>query len=254
MENAKIGFFKKVKLAIFNFEAYENFINENIREAFKYFLKILLIFTIITTIAITYKVYKLGTEGLIDTVLENISEQEDLKITLEELNQDIEEMGGENVFIATFAVTAFIIIYIVFFVAIFFNIIIGSILSLIINAIINTKFKYVDLIKISVYAITLSFILLGIYQVVNILWGFTIKYFDYAYDAIFYIYLISVMMTMKTELIKNMQEVQKVVEIEKQVKKELKEEKEREQKQKDTKDKKEKKNEDEEEEPQGDNA
>lgn len=254
MENAKIGFFRRIKLAISNFESYEKFINENIKDAFKYFFKILLVFTIITTIAITYKVYTLGPDGLVNTILESMPTEKSLEIDIEDLNQDIEEIGGQGAFILTFAVTAFIIIYIVFCVIIFLNVFIGSILGLIINAFINTKFKYKDLVKISVYAITLPLILLAIYQVVNILWGYTVKYFDYAYDAIFYIYLISVMMTMKAEMIKNMQELQKVVEVEKQVKKELNEEKERERKKKETEDKKENKDGNEQDEPQGNNA
>ena len=48
-----MGFFRRVKTAIVDFEGYQNFISENLSKAIKYFLMITLIFSIIITICIT---------------------------------------------------------------------------------------------------------------------------------------------------------------------------------------------------------
>lgn len=55
MENRKIPFFKRVKLAIFNLERYQDFATEKLSVAIKYFLKLMFVFTAIIAIAITYQ-------------------------------------------------------------------------------------------------------------------------------------------------------------------------------------------------------
>ncbi|MGN1302011.1 MAG: hypothetical protein ACI4U9_05800, partial [Clostridia bacterium] len=75
----------------------------------------------------------------------------------------------------------------------------------------------------------------------NTLFGTTIKFFQIAYSAISYIYLITVMLMMKADVIKNTQELQRVLEEQKKVKEELEREKQEEkerQKEKEEKDKK----------------
>ena len=56
MENKKLSFFSRVKKAIFKFEDYEFFINEKIKVAIFYIFKLLILSSIIVSIAITYKV------------------------------------------------------------------------------------------------------------------------------------------------------------------------------------------------------
>lgn len=53
METEKIGFFKRVKLAIFNLEKYSIFANEKFSKALKYLLLLILIVTIVLSIAST---------------------------------------------------------------------------------------------------------------------------------------------------------------------------------------------------------
>ena len=52
-ENKKIGFFKRVKMAIFNLEKYEIFANERFSKAFKYLLLLIVIVTIFLAVATT---------------------------------------------------------------------------------------------------------------------------------------------------------------------------------------------------------
>ena len=47
MEQKKIPFFKKLKNAIVNFDEYQNFSQEKLGTAIKYFLKLMLIFSIL---------------------------------------------------------------------------------------------------------------------------------------------------------------------------------------------------------------
>ena len=54
-ENYKIGFFKRLKLAICNLEDYDVFAVEKTRKAFEYFIKLMLVFSAIICIGITYQ-------------------------------------------------------------------------------------------------------------------------------------------------------------------------------------------------------
>ena len=55
MEKIKMGFFKKIKIAIFNLERYSQFALEKTSESLKYLIKLTLLFSLIISLAITYK-------------------------------------------------------------------------------------------------------------------------------------------------------------------------------------------------------
>ena len=44
MEDKKISFFKRIKIAIFNVEKYQNLISEDVKVAVKYFVKLIFYF------------------------------------------------------------------------------------------------------------------------------------------------------------------------------------------------------------------
>ncbi len=58
METEKIGFFKRVKMSIFNLEKYSIFVNEKFSKALKYLFLLLLIVTTILAISMTVEVSK----------------------------------------------------------------------------------------------------------------------------------------------------------------------------------------------------
>ena len=58
MEQKKIPFFKKLKNAIVNFDEYQNFSQEKLGTAIKYFLKLMLIFSILISGFLTARMYK----------------------------------------------------------------------------------------------------------------------------------------------------------------------------------------------------
>lgn len=111
----------------------------------------------------------------------------------------------------------------------------------------GVKFKVSPMIALSIYSITLSLVLSGIYGVVYILTGFVIKYFNVMYLLIAYIYIIAAIFMIKYDLIKQSEELQKIIEVQKQVRKEMDEKKEEDNSTEDKKekDKKEEKPEDE---------
>ena len=64
------------------------------------------------------------------------------------------------------------------------------------------KLTFRQLFAMSVYAFTLSNIFNMIYFVVNYFAGITIKYFDVAYIALAYIYLVTVLFLIKTDFLR----------------------------------------------------
>lgn len=288
MEAKKIGFFTRIKKSIFNFEEYEKFIEEPIKKAFGYFFKLILIFSLLTTIALTYTVntniQKIKTA--IETEFPNfkvenntlsIEEQDTFEYYFEDYDfqlimseteenyvkndydnclimlkdkiivkysgyvgefeyndigdiskQTIENFFGTNEWKALYlnvCLVIFLLNFILYTIIILLDIITLFILGLIVNILIKTKFKYQDILKIAIYAMTLPILLYLLYIIANTLFGTTIKFFQIAYSAISYIYLITVMLMMKAEAIKNTQELQRILEEQKKVKEELEREK-----------------------------
>lgn len=288
METAKIGFWRRIKKAILNFDEYEKFITENISKAFGYFFKLITIFSLVITIALVYKM-NTETEKVVNTVEKefpdfsitnnelqmeteknfeyyfedlgfnviigkNINETNDYKNCLSLLNDKIvlkydgysQEITYENaqinnvskqsiidkyeskdkkVLYSTVSMIMFFSSFGVYTIVFLIDIITLTIMGLIINIIIRTTFKFKQIFKISVYAMTLPIILYLAYIVANMIWGTTIKYFEIGYNAISYIYLITVLLMMKSDIIKNTQELQKVLDEQKKVREELQREK-----------------------------
>jgi hypothetical protein len=154
-----------------------------------------------------------------------------------------------------------IYMFIEYLIQILLDIIILSIIGFLFSRIIGIKFKYKQIFNMSVYAITLSFLLYIIYVVVNIFTGFIINYFEVAYNAIAYIYIMTAMMMIKSDLTKEKVMVGKIVQEQKKVREENKTEEEnrdeedkKEEKQKEKKEKKRKEKEKQGETPEGSNA
>lgn len=322
MQNKKVGFFTRIKKAILKFDEYEKFMEESLGKAFKYFFKLMLVFSLFVTIALTYNTVKNVNKTVSQFKNEfpefeisdgalNVASEEAFELYVDEYNlqfvmdstkESYEENDYENSIVMlknsmimemdgykqeigyndigdiskqtiidsmkskeliAFYVVMFLVMllvnFIVYSIVIFFDVITLSILALIINLFIKTKFKYKDLLKLSIYAITLPVILYMLYSVANVFFGTTIKVFEYAYDAISYIYVITVMFMLKSDAIKNTQELQKIKEEQKKVKEELEREKQeekekKEEKEPEEKEKKERKKEKTPETPQTDNG
>lgn len=320
MERKKINFFKRVKNAVTNFDEYKNFAEEKLSVAVKYLLKVVLIFTIAITIALSIKIvdetnkaieifkqefpefkfennllivdeansqYIRGDESgffgiIVDSNKDEINNIEEINnyqivvavlknkiviknidniqntITYEQISQnyDLTNLNKQSVIDITSSdliTKAYIIViaislvylFIAYFIQILIDVLFLSLIGFILSKIIGIKFSYKSIFSMSIYALTLSILLYLIYIVVNLFTGFNIVYFDIAYDAIAYIYIITAMLMIKSDLIKQQIEVGKIVEEQKKVReeKEHQEENKEQEKKKEDKEKKEDKKE-----------
>lgn len=315
MEQKKIPFFKRLKNAIVNFDEYQNFSQEKLGTAIKYFLKLMLIFSILISGFLTARMYKeiktiktsfaeecpdfrienntlliegenkkyekdIGYETLgliVDSENTDLTEEQNgqyqriiafykdrmvmktmdtkTSMTYEDIskNQNINGLSKQQildyansnemlVIYSIFFVVTIIFVFIAYSIQILLDIFLLSIIGLIMSKIAAVKLKYKEVFNMSIYALTLSIVLYLIYICVNISTGFTIKYFDLAYQIISYIYIVTAILMIKSDLIKQQIEVGKIIEEQKKVREEKKQEDNEEEKPKeDKKEKKEKK-------------
>lgn len=321
MEQKKIPFFKRLKNAITNFDEYQKFSQEKLGTAIRYFLKLMLIFSILISGFLTARMYKeietiktsfaeecpdfrienntlliegenkkyekdIGYETLgliVDSENTDLTEEQNgqyqriiafykdrmvmktmdtkTSMTYEDIskNQNINGLSKQQildyansnemlVIYSIFFVVTIIFVFIAYSIQILLDIFLLSIIGLIMSKIAAVKLKYKEIFNMSIYALTLSIVLYLIYICVNITTGFTIKYFDLAYEIISYIYIITAILMIKSDLIKQQIEVGKIVEEQKKVREEKKQEDNEEEKPKeDKKEKKEKQDKDKEE-------
>lgn len=315
MEQKKIPFFKRLKNAITNFDEYQKFSQEKLGTAIKYFLKLMLIFSILISGFLTARMYKeietiktsfaeecpdfrienntlliegenkkyekdIGYETLgliVDSENTDLTEEQNgqyqriiafykdkmvmktmdtkTSMTYQDIskNQNINGLSKQQIldyansnemlviYSISFVVTI-IFVFIAYSIQILLDIFLLSIIGLIMSKIAAVKLKYKEVFNMSIYALTLSIVLYLIYICVNISTGFTIKYFDLAYQIISYIYIVTAILMIKSDLIKQQIEVGKIIEEQKKVREEKKQEDNEEEKPKeDKKEKKEKK-------------
>lgn len=98
-----------------------------------------------------------------------------------------------------------------------------AILGFILARIIGIKIKFKATFNMGIYALTLPIILNLIYLVINTFTGFTVRYFQWMYTTISYIYVIVAILIIKTDLINRQMELMKIVEEQEKVKKEIEE-------------------------------
>ena len=301
----KIGFFKRIKIAIFKLEDYVMFLGERTSVALNFFLILILLISLIISIVSSYNFYKMSntaysyiqnelpnfkyennilkfeknleaydydykfrlyintddnvSEDILKTYKENMY-SDDLGLVLlkdkaiyifdgnvieqtyQELFSDqyLGQLGinftNKQELVNSIQNIGFGTVINVYFVANFISIFINNVITnlgyLFVVAIFGyiaarfcgVRFKMSPMISLSVYSLTLSIILSGIYLVIYMLTGFIIKYFDVMYLLIAYVYIIAAILMIKYDLIKQSEELQKIIEVQKQVKKELNDE------------------------------
>jgi len=126
----------------------------------------------------------------------------------------------------------FIYLFMIYFISILVDVLILAILARIVSIISRIGLKFAPAFNIAVHSITLSVILNLIYIIVNLLTGFTIKYFGLMYSTISYIYVIVAVLMIKTDFITRQLELIKLAEEQQKVKEELQKQKEEEEKKK----------------------
>ena len=301
----KIGFFKRIKIAIFKLEDYGMFLGERTSVALNFFLILILLISLIISIVSSYNFYKMSntaysyiqnelpnfkyennilkfeknleaydydykfrlyintddnvSEDILKTYKENMY-SDDLGLILlkdkaiyifdgDVIEQTYQELFSDQ-YLGQLGInftnkqelvnsiqnigfgTVINVYFVANFISIFTNNVITNLGYLFVVAIFGyiaarfcgVRFKMSPMISLSVYSLTLSIILSGIYLVIYMLTGFIIKYFDVMYLLIAYVYIIAAILMIKYDLIKQSEELQKIIEVQKQVKKELNDE------------------------------
>ena len=156
-----------------------------------------------TTISMTYS-----------EIVESVFGSSNVEITKSDLIQYLSGNGRTSILIVNFA-SLFIAYFIIYITSGLIYALVLGLIGFLSAKITKMKLTFVQLFSMSVYAFTLSNILNIVYFVVNYFAGITIKYFDIAYMAIAYVYLVAVIFMMKYDNFRKQ---------ESQVKKEEKEE------------------------------
>ena len=140
----------------------------------------------------------------------------------------IKYVDNMNVFsiYATIYFIMFIYLFIIYFIAILMDVLILAILAIIISRMSRIKLKFAPCFNIAVHGVTLSVLLNLMYIIVNLLTGFNIKYFNFMYNAISYIYVVVAILMIKTDFINRQIELMKIVEEQEKVRQELEKQKE----------------------------
>lgn len=151
-----------------------------------------------------------------EEVMQGLFGSTEVEITKSNLLEYLNGNGRASIFVVNFF--AYFIAYFIIYLS--SGIIYALVLALIgftSAKLTKIKLTFGNIFAMAVYAFTLSNILNMIYFVVNYFAGITIKYFDVAYIAIAYVYLVAVLFLIKTDTLKKQ---------ENEVKQENKEEKE----------------------------
>lgn len=138
--------------------------------------------------------------------------------------QDITEMlSGSNEWIlyAVFFGIMYIYLFVIYLSTTLIDALLYSLLAYITGVFSRLRLKYGPCYNIAVHALTLPIILNLIYMIVNLLTGYTIKYFDIMYMAITCIYIITSILMIKTDIIKKQMELSKIISEQEKVKAEM---------------------------------
>lgn len=262
----KIGFFKRLKMAIFELENYIQFISEKSGKAIFYSLKLVIILSFIIVAAnaiFVYAKYNNPTNYLDNIVPNFVYQNSKLEIDKDDLTTDEKKSTAEvmkqlspsikeifsgqtysktdlmqyvqenerNIVIIGVAVVFIEGIFDLFIFWIMIAIL-TSFIGWIVLKFLRIKMKYSRLYALSTYASTLSIILTVIYTMLNTFFGVYIDVFDYLSMLISYIYITAVIYMIKSDLIKQQLELIRIATVQAQVKEQLDKEKEEEEKRK----------------------
>lgn len=303
----QIGFFKRLKKAIFELEDYGFFLGEKLTVAFKYFFVLMFLVSVVFSLTVTYKsssvinrgysylvnempefeykdgllnfkdvvkaydhdygfsliadtsenvkkekikeykdeIYKAGDYGilLLDNELIMIVSGNENTINYSEylasagfnpeevtanekqdLINSLAQIGIPNLLLTMFI---FLVIgsYVANIIIVLSDVCIVAIFGWFAARICGVNFKMNPMIALSIYGLSLSIVLDLIFDVIYIMNGFTVQYFEIIYLLIAYVYIIAAIFMIKYDLIKHTEELKKIIEVQKQVQKELEQEK-----------------------------
>lgn len=122
---------------------------------------------------------------------------------------------------AVYFVTALVSVYVTNLLTILSDLCLVAIFGWFIAKFCGVNIPMINMIEISIYGLTLSILLSGVYSILIILAGFTIAYFNLIYLLISYVYIIAAILMIKYDLMKQKEELKKIIEVQKKVKAEM---------------------------------
>ena len=219
MQTEKNGFFKEVKKSIKDFDQYEDFAIATTGKSMQYILILILILALVIYGLFIYKFSVSDEEGL-SFFKENI-----LNLNFEEEGITIEEI--DNIIIQSKNdVIIPIWIYLLYLTNGIVDAVILAALGYIVARISRIKILFKASFRMAIHALTLPILLEILYIIVHSLTGFEIRYFDWMYTTISYIYMIVAILMIKTDIINRQLQLIKLQEEQKKVREKIKKEKE----------------------------
>lgn len=276
----KIGFFKRLKTAIFEPENYIEFINEKLSKSLIFGLKLVTLLSLIITISniiFIFAKYNTPDNYLNEIIPEFTYEKSELKIDendtkseekkqmsqiMKQVVPSITTVLGEGTYtksdlihyvqenqktiIMVSVTTIFIENILDLYIMWLMVAILTSFIGWVALVFLRIKMKYSKLYTLSIYASTLSIILTVIYTLLNVFGNVYIDSFDYLSILISYIYITAVIYMIRADLIKQQIELIRIATVqaeEKEKKEKEKEEQKKEETEKDSKNEEENKEE-----------
>lgn len=193
----------------------------------------------------------LNTSGITTYSYEELENQYQIgDFNKEQVIDFISQINQPTLYLGVY-ISIFLYMFLVYTITTLFDVIILALLGYIIARIARVKLRLNATFNVGVHALTLPIVLNLIYILVNLFTGFTIKYFQWMYTTISYIYVIVAILMIKTDIINTQIELAKIVKEQEKVRQELEEEKKEEGKKELKKDKEGQKQDEEEQEDDG---
>ena len=148
-----------------------------------------------------------------------------LAFNIEGKSQFLQMLDARNLlsYYLLFFFTILIYLFIIYIISNIIDAIVLGAIGYLFARLVKLRLKYKATFNIGVYALTLPIILNLLYIIVNTFVGFEIKYFQWMYEAISYIYVAVAILMIKTEIINQRIQLIKLKEIQEQVAKEAEE-------------------------------
>ena len=209
MKEKRLNFITRILYAI-KLEEYQELAAEKFTTSIKFSAKLMLIFALIISIAITFKFNSMLNNG---TLIDNLNQMQAYGIKSNITEQMVQEITSANrIYVCmAFYFASTIYTYVSYFILALMDILLLSILGFIVSKTFKINLKYEAVYNISTYSLVLSIILNMIYICVNLMADVKIEYFSIVYNVISYIYLIAAILIIKAEIIKTNIELMAIV-------------------------------------------
>lgn len=258
-ETKKIGFFKRLKMSIFELENYIQFTAESLGKAIGFMFKMTVLFAIIivlSNVAYVYGKYNSPVkyvdaivpkfsydkkELIIDEQDKEIKEKKTIAVVMKELEPTYREVipdgnytkddllkfveENETKLVIMMASAIFIESILDMFIFWMSIALLTAMIGLIVLRFSRIKMKFSKLYSLAIYASNLSMILTVVYTLLNTYFNIYIDVFDYLSMLIAYVYITAVIYMIRSDLVKQQLELIKIATVQAQVKEQLEKEK-----------------------------